>query len=139
MEPREVDLGDVMKRQKELSVIYLPGFRASQQLGISSHLLSRITGSIFIQKGPKEADSEYANRINIGLNLKFNKKNEEVCGYTKRTDQNGWVYSTKTIEIINQYFVLFPQLFDYLGAGKNVQSDMYHHSDVFPEGDGEER
>ena len=138
MEPKQIDLSDVMNRTKELSLLYLTGYQASQQVGISSHLLSRITGSIFIQKGPKEADSERANRINVGLNLKFNKKNEEVCGYTKR-DQRGWVYSTKTIQIIGQYLALFPGLFDYLNSGKNVQTDMFHHMDVFPEGDGEEK
>ena len=137
MEPKEIDLRDVMNRTKELSLMYLNGYQAAQQVGISSHLLSRITGSIFIQKGPKEADSERANRINVGLNLKFNKKNEEVCGYTKR-DQRGWVYSTKTIQIIGQYLALFPKLFEYLNSGKNVQSDMFHHLDVFPAGDGED-
>merc|ERR1719400_678915 len=90
-----------MNRTKELSLLYLTGYQAAQQVGISSHLLSRITGSIFIQKGPREVDSDFANRINVGLNLKFNKKNEEVCGYTKR-DQRGWVYSTKTVQVIGR-------------------------------------
>ena len=70
IEPKEVDLTKIQKDQKELSTQYFPGYRASQQLGVSSHLLSRITGSIFIQKGPREADSERANRVNVGLNLK---------------------------------------------------------------------
>ena len=138
MEPKEIDIGDVITRTNELSLIYLTGYQASQQVGISSHLLSRITGSIFIQKGPREVDSDFANRINVGLNLKFNKKNEEVCGYTKR-DQRGWVYSTKTVQVIGQYLALFPELFDYLNSGRNVQNDSFHHLDVFPDGNGDEK
>jgi 5'-3' exoribonuclease 1 len=138
MEPKEMDLSDVMNRTRELSLTFMTGYHSAQQVGISSHLLSRITGSIFIAKGPKEADSDRANRINIGLNLKFNKKNEEVSGYTKR-DQRGWTYSTKTVQIIEQYLTLFPELFDYLNSGKNVQSDMFHHMDVFPGGNGEHK
>ena len=49
---------------------YYPGYKAAQMLGISSHLLSRLTGSLYVLKGPKEADLEHAGRINIGLNLK---------------------------------------------------------------------
>ena len=138
IEPKEIDISDVITRTNELSLIYLTGYQAAQQVGISSHLLSRITGSIFIQKGPREVDSDFANRINVGLNLKFNKKNEEVCGYTKR-DQRGWVYSTKTVQVIGQYLALFPELFDYLNSGRNVQSDSFHNLDVFPDGNGDEK
>lgn len=53
---------------------YMHGSIAAQRLGISSHLLSRITGSIFVVQTSKE-EAKYNN---VGLNLKFNKKNEEV-------------------------------------------------------------
>ena len=57
---------------------YEPGFRAAQRLGISSHLLARITGCIFIVRGSREQQPDSASKSNIGLNLKFNKRQEEV-------------------------------------------------------------
>lgn len=41
-------------------------------------------------------------RTNIGLNLKFNKKNEEVPGYTKRTEKE-WLYSAAVEEVLAEY------------------------------------
>lgn len=52
------------------------GSKAAQHIGISSHILSRITGTVFLVTGNKQAENP--SKINIGLNLKFNKKNEEV-------------------------------------------------------------
>lgn len=53
---------------------YMHGSIAAQRLGISSHLLSRITGTIYVIQASKEEIAKY----NVGLNLKFNKRNEEV-------------------------------------------------------------
>lgn len=41
-------------------------------------------------------------RANVGLNLKFNKKNEEVPGYTKRTEKE-WLYSVAVEELLAEY------------------------------------
>lgn len=38
----------------------------------------------------------------MGLNLKFNKKNEEVPGYTKRTEKE-WLYSDAVEELMSEY------------------------------------
>lgn len=51
------------------------GSIAAQRLGISSHLLSRITGTIYVVG---TSDGFDITKYNVGLNLKFNKKNEEV-------------------------------------------------------------
>lgn len=53
---------------------YMHGSIAAQRLGISSHLLSRITGTIYVIQASKEELTKH----NLGLNLKFNKRNEEV-------------------------------------------------------------
>ena len=73
VEGKEPDLTDVIKAKRGLTPAYFPGFKAAQRLGITSHLLSRITGSIFISKGAKEAEADYASKINVGLNLKVGK------------------------------------------------------------------
>lgn len=38
----------------------------------------------------------------MGLNLKFNKKNEEVPGYTKRTEKE-WLYSAAVEDLLAEY------------------------------------
>jgi len=53
---------------------YMPGSVAAQRLGINSHLLSRVTGTIYVI----ESSTIEVTKHNLGLNLKFNKRNEEV-------------------------------------------------------------
>ena len=77
----------------------------SQYLGISGQILGRLTGTVLCAKGSKGESTEkpaFGSCVNIGLNLKFTKKNEEVPGYTKLTS-DGWLYSEKTQEVIEQY------------------------------------
>lgn len=120
---------------------YSPGYVLASRLGISSNLVSRFSGCIFIGRGSKKKwvfslqwftqllrryhDQLPANftpselplqtnviflvcspcgehRTNIGLNLKFNKKNEEVPGYTKRTEKE-WLYSAAVEELLAEY------------------------------------
>lgn len=70
VERPEPDLRSVIRAKNELSLKYMPGYRAAQQLGISSNVLGRITGSIFINKSPREADADRQSKVNVGLNLK---------------------------------------------------------------------
>ena len=84
-------MDNVKKLEKQFRQHYFPGYKAAQQLGISSHLLSRITGTMFVLKGPKEAELDHAGKVNIGLNLKNNKKGEEVCGFTRKSHDNNWL------------------------------------------------
>lgn len=50
----------------------------AQKLGITPLLLSRITGTIYVLPGDTVNTERRVKKLNIGLNLKFNKKNEEV-------------------------------------------------------------
>lgn len=68
-------------------------------------------------------------KINIGLNLKFNKKREEVPGYTQYDGVN-WLYSSKTVALVHAFMDKFPSLFEYLqNSGGN---DVFFEEDVFP-------
>lgn len=76
---------------------YFNNYQAAQQIGIDGHIMARITGSIFIEKSGNNGG-----KANIGLNLKFTKKGEEVPGYTKKMD-DGWAYSLKCIKTVEDY------------------------------------
>lgn len=139
VEPTEPSLGTIRKLERKMKEHYFPGFKAAQRLGISSHLLSRITGAMFVIRGPREAEIEFASKINIGLNLKNNKRNEEVSGFTRRGQDNNWLYSGRTVDVIRHYMGYCPELYEYLSVSERVSGDQFHHSDIFPEGDGDDR
>lgn len=63
------------------SQAYRRGYSAAQRLSISSHLVSRITGTIYVSQGSKKdpLKNSQSGRTNVGFNLKFNKSNREVC------------------------------------------------------------
>lgn len=73
---KEPTLDVVKKAHAQQKTRYMHGSIAAQRLGISSHLLSRITGTIYVHK--QTSESLELVKHNVGLNLKFNKKNEEV-------------------------------------------------------------
>lgn len=131
LEPAEPCFDAIRELQKKSKSQYFPGWNASKKLGINSFLLARISGTMFVIKGPKEADMEHASKVNIGLNLKNKKKGEEVCGFTRMTDDNNWLYSSKALDAIRTYMSLFPEVFEYLSTNERIKSDYFHESDIF--------
>ncbi len=106
----EVDSNEMRQCWHNSSTVYLASHAAAQRLGIGPHLLSRITGTIFLSLTPADEAADDAARpprprkLNVGLNLKFNKRNEEVPGWSRKVD-NGWQYSMKVpIENMLDYF-----------------------------------
>ena len=79
----------------------MPGFIIAQRLGINGFLVARITGTVYVSRGSKAHPSN-ANKINVGLNLKSKRKNEEVAGYTKKIEDQ-WYYSTKALQTVAEY------------------------------------
>lgn len=71
-------------------------------------MFSRITGSIFVRVPGPEATST---SLNIGLDLKLNKKNLETPGYTKKIGSI-WHYSDKTADLVKSYCKNFPEVFE---------------------------
>ncbi|XP_076630209.1 5'-3' exoribonuclease pacman [Colletes latitarsis] len=128
----EPSLEAIKQLQQQHKTQYMRGSIAAQRLGISAHLLSRITGSIYVKQTSDEFHLEEA-KYNIGLNLKFNKKNEEVPGYTRK--ENGqWLYSSKAVDLIRNYMVKCPELFERLT--QIVSNDVFMEDNLFDKGSG---
>uniref|UniRef100_A0A673CEE9 5'-3' exoribonuclease 1 n=1 Tax=Sphaeramia orbicularis TaxID=375764 RepID=A0A673CEE9_9TELE len=68
-------------------------------------------------------------RANVGLNLKFNKKNEEVPGYTKRTEKE-WLYSAAVEELLAEYLDRFSEVFNTVS--RNSHDDVFYEDDIWP-------
>lgn len=94
-------------------------------------LFNRITGTLLVVTGEKRFPiSDNANKLNVGLQLKFPKNNEEVVDYTRHVSyQNQWLYSQKAIELVNAYWTRFPRLFELLNS-RSHQNDMIFESEL---------
>ncbi|XP_068197322.1 5'-3' exoribonuclease 1 [Antennarius striatus] len=125
---QEPQLETLIQNQHKYCVKYSPGYFLASRLGISSYLVSRFTGSIFIGRGSKKNPCG-EQRVNIGLNLKFNKKNEEVPGYTKRTEKE-WLYSVVVEELLAEYLERFSEVFT--AVARNSHDDVFYEDDIWP-------
>ncbi|XP_061709907.1 5'-3' exoribonuclease 1 isoform X1 [Cydia pomonella] len=118
---------------------YRSANHAAASCGISPQFLSRITGTVLVVSGQRNTlPTETQNKVNVGLNLKFNKKNQEVSGYTRRCPvSNTWLYSQRCIELVKSYEQQFPELFDKLA--ESMYNDIFFESDIWPNEVGEKK
>ncbi|XP_028987929.1 5'-3' exoribonuclease 1 isoform X2 [Betta splendens] len=126
--PHEPQLEPLIQNQHKYCVKYSPGYVLASRLGITSYLVSRFSGSIFIGRGSKRNPCG-EQKANVGLNLKFNKKNEEVPGYTKRTEKE-WLYSGAVEELLAEYLDRFSEVFD--SVSRNSHDDVFYEDDIWP-------
>ncbi|KAM5165613.1 LOW QUALITY PROTEIN: 5'-3' exoribonuclease 1 [Mantella aurantiaca] len=126
--PCEPQLDALILNQHKFSVKYNPGYVLASRLGVNGYLVSRFTGSIFIGRGSKR-NPHGEQKANVGLNLKFNKKNEEVPGYTKKVGTE-WTYSSAVEQLLGEYIERCPKLFTYIS--KNSQDDVFYEDDIWP-------
>lgn len=75
---------------------YLPSYTVAEMVGISGHVLSKITASMMVLAGGQ--------KTNIGLSLKFEAKGLKVIGYSRKNGRF-WEFSEKAIELIKDYKV----------------------------------
>ncbi|XP_058517369.1 5'-3' exoribonuclease 1 isoform X4 [Ochotona princeps] len=126
--PYEPNLDALIQNQHKYSIKYNPGYVLASRLGVSGYLVSRFTGSIFIGRGSRR-NPHGDHKANVGLNLKFNKKNEEVPGYTKKVGSE-WMYSSAAEQLLAEYLERAPELFIYIA--KNSQEDVFYEDDIWP-------
>jgi hypothetical protein len=75
---------------------YFPSHFVTRRVKMAALTLSKITSSLLVQ--------HEGQKVNIGLNLKFEAKGQKVLGYTRKGD-GGWEYSGRAIELIKEYRV----------------------------------
>ncbi|XP_034558490.1 5'-3' exoribonuclease 1 isoform X2 [Notolabrus celidotus] len=126
--PHEPQLEPLIQNQHKYCVKYSPGYVLASRLGVTSYLVSRFSGSIFIGRGSKKNPCG-EQKANVGLNLKFNKKNEEVPGYTKKTEKE-WLYSAAVEELLAEYLDRFSEVFNTVS--RNSHDDVFYEDDIWP-------
>uniref|UniRef100_A0A674DJ02 5'-3' exoribonuclease 1 n=1 Tax=Salmo trutta TaxID=8032 RepID=A0A674DJ02_SALTR len=128
--PCEPPMESLIQNQHKYCVKYSPGYVLASRLGITGYLVSRFSGSIFVGRGSKK-NPHGEQKANVGLNLKFNKKNEEVPGYTKRTEKE-WLYSVAVEDLMAEYLdrCVFSEVFDLVS--RNSHDDVFYEDDIWP-------
>ena len=100
---------------------YTPSYAVARMLGLNPLVLSKITSSFQVVLDD--------NRVNLGLNLKFEARKLKVLGYSRR-GETGWEFSEKAIQLIQQYMLRFP---DFIaGIQRNSQGNIYEATDFYP-------
>lgn len=102
---------------------YLPGRTVCRMIGISALALSKITSSLHVVS--RQSDQRY----NLGLNLKFESKGRKVLGYSRKSSDQGWEFSTRAVELIRSYKAAFPEFF--AGIDAKSRADLYEETDFY--------
>ncbi|KAL3283158.1 hypothetical protein HHI36_006310 [Cryptolaemus montrouzieri] len=107
---------------------------AAVQASMSNYIFSRITGSFFVTARNREGGPK---TVNLGLDLKFNKKNLETPGFTKKIG-NVWYYTDAAIDAVEAYADEFPEVLEYIAkTNHNNHKDEILIEDIFPENSAE--
>ncbi|RZC39325.1 5'-3' exoribonuclease 1 like, partial [Asbolus verrucosus] len=124
----EPDFSSAQKIDEKLKSGYLTLANSASQLALSNYVFSRVTGSLFISARNAEGSLK---SVNIGLDLKFNKKNQETPGYTRKI-VNVWFYTNKAVTLVREYIEKFPEVFRHLSennADEIVADEMFGEND----------
>ncbi|XP_075158427.1 5'-3' exoribonuclease pacman [Haematobia irritans] len=134
----EPDFSEAKYIQNHLENDYITSYQAAAEIGIQNKCLARLTGSVLVVKGARRPKADLPNnlaKINIGLQFKFFKSQEELVGYTRRIN-NQWFMSSKAIALVQSYVEKFPMVIEYLSTS-NERSDLFFEQDIFPNDVGE--
>ncbi|KAI9846336.1 MAG: hypothetical protein M1837_004189 [Sclerophora amabilis] len=119
---REPEFGKECAASAERTTPYTPSYAVARMLSLNPLVLSKITSSFSVT-----VDEQ---RVNLGLNLKFEAKKQKVLGYSRR-GATGWEFSQKAISLLQEYMVNFPEFI--AGVQRKPQGDIYLPTDFYPE------
>ena len=123
-----VDFGRSIVAQADRVTPYAPSFAVAKTLGLNPLVLSKITSAFQIVLDE--------NRVNLGLNLKFEAKKLKVLGYSRK-GPSGWEFSQKAVQLLQQYMVKFPEFI--ANVQRNPQSKDYIATDFYPKEEAKAR
>ncbi len=118
---KESEFGRDIARNAEKLSPYTPSYAVARMLNLNALVLSKITSSFQVT-----LDND---RLNLGLNLKFEAKKLKVLGYSRR-GPTGWEFSQKAIDLLQQYMVKFPEFI--AGIQRNPQGNVFDATDFYP-------
>jgi 5'-3' exoribonuclease 1 len=106
----EPEFGHEIAREQENDIQYDSGQNIARELSISPLALSKLTSALTVNEKSTQ-------KINVGLNLKFDSRGEKVLGYTRKNPFGGyWEYSNAAVALIREYCEKFPEFVQLLKA-----------------------
>lgn len=129
----EPDFTKAIYLSKNTECQYRSLYFAATQCSMSNFIFSRITGSLYASARNKEGGLK---TVNLGLDLKLQRKNLETPGYTKRIDGT-WYYTDATIQAVCEYANAFQEIFEYMLNNGYQKCDSTSVEDIFPENSDE--
>ncbi|KAL4952788.1 XRN 5'-3' exonuclease N-terminus-domain-containing protein [Aspergillus filifer] len=121
MKGREPEFGRERAKNAEALCPYMPSFAIAKSLRLNPLVLAKITSSFSV-------DVE-GQRVNLGLNLKFEARKQKVLGYSRR-GESGWEFSARAVGLLQQYMIKFPEFI--AGIQRNPRNDRYSPTDFYP-------
>lgn len=107
---RQPDFRSAQACEMQTSTRYMSAAQAAPAAGMHYTVFSQITGTCIITLGaPRFPLPDNTPRVNVGLQLKFPKRGEELVGFTKRFG-NAFMYSQQAIDLVAAYAKRWPQI-----------------------------
>ncbi|XP_058058704.1 5'-3' exoribonuclease 1 [Anopheles bellator] len=128
----EPDLRSVFQMHKQSLQSYRTVNDTAAMLGISIGVLLQLVGSIPVAHGGhRSLNVDDEKTVNIGLRLRMMSKDEAAVGFCRRANKM-WLFSDRTINLLQSYDAQFPELFEKLEfAGR---TKVHFETDLFGEG-----
>lgn len=104
------DFSVAYRLENQQTTSYFQPQQAANQIGMHPAVFGQITGTCLVNHGMARFPlPENTPRSNIGLQLKFPKRGEELAGFSKRQG-NGYVYTQRAIDLVAAYAKRWPQV-----------------------------
>uniref|UniRef100_A0A915PML3 5'-3' exoribonuclease 1 n=1 Tax=Setaria digitata TaxID=48799 RepID=A0A915PML3_9BILA len=135
-----VNFCDVVANYDKYSLKWYSTHEVASFLRTTADVVSRITGCVYASLDESDSVSSKfvpANKVNIGLELKFSKRNQIMPDFTRRSSDGHWLYSSKAFEMIRNYRTRYPGVFRYLEKLDNFLGYILVKQ-IFPEFKGKE-
>ncbi|KDQ53175.1 hypothetical protein JAAARDRAFT_137669 [Jaapia argillacea MUCL 33604] len=107
---------------------YFPSFKVADMVGLSSKSIAKVTSSFMVVTSDGQ-------KVNLGLSLKFEAKSMKVIDYSRKNGRY-WEFSEKAVELIRDYKLKYPEVFQKLDFGGDA---MARATEVFPGPDADAR
>ena len=107
----EPEFGHEIARQQERDIHYESAQVICRELDINPLALSKLTSALAVTE-------KSGQRVNVGLNLKFDSRGEKVLGYTRKHPNGYWEYSQAAVALIRDYIQAFPKFIQLLKTQK---------------------
>jgi 5'-3' exoribonuclease 1 len=111
---------------------FVPFHHATRAANISPSVMGRLICSVYVYDGTSGKPEQ--KKRDLGLKLKFAKREEEVMGFTRCVGERKWEVSQMTISILKEFKSRFPQ---FIAGMNNVSGngDVYI-GDICRDGSG---